>query len=37
VSGLDVVKAIEKTGNKEGKMPSKDKVAMIKDCGAVKA
>jgi cyclophilin family peptidyl-prolyl cis-trans isomerase len=36
VSGLEVVKAIEKLGNKEGKMPSKDKLAVVKDCGVVK-
>jgi cyclophilin family peptidyl-prolyl cis-trans isomerase len=35
VSGLDVVKTVEQLGNKEGKIPSKDKLAVIKDCGAV--
>jgi peptidylprolyl isomerase len=34
VSGLDVVKAVEKTGSRDGKVPS-DKKAVVKACGTV--
>jgi hypothetical protein len=34
---MEVVKAIEALGNKEGKKPGKDKLAIVKDCGSVPA